>query len=342
MNSSKTNKNRNSRSRLILFTAAGIAAVLVAAVLSVFYGSTDISFQTVLQALFAMDPADSSQIAIVELRLPRTLGDIFVGACFAAAGAMMQGVTRNPLADSGLLGINAGASFVLALCMAFFTHVPFGLLIFAAFLGAAASVGIVYGLLRVSHRKTDSVRLVLAGSAVSIFLTSLAQGIAIYANIGQDMTFWTAGGVGGIRMEQLKLAIPVMIAALAGAWILSRQVAVLSLGDETAQSLGLHVERAQALCLLDVMFLAGASTALAGPIAFVGLLVPYVVRFFVGSDYRRVIPCSMLAGSFFMLAADLISRRINPPAETPIGLIFALIGVPVFIYIARKGGGAFE
>lgn len=328
------------KSGLMLFVIFSIAAVVMAAILSIFLGSTDISFQTVLQALFSPDLADHQQIAVVELRLPRTIGDIFTGACFAAAGAMMQGVTRNPLADSGLLGINAGASFALALCMAFFSSLGFGFSLFSAFLGASAAVAVVYGLLRFNHRRTDSVRLVLAGSAVSIFLTSLSQGIAIYFNIGQDMTFWTAGGVSGIRMNQLKIAVPVMLAALALAWFLSRQVAVLSLGEETAQGLGLHVERAQALCLFDVMLLAGSAAALAGPIAFVGLLVPYFVRFFVGSDYRRVIPCSMLAGAFFMLAADLVSRLINPPAETPIGLIFAVIGVPVFIWVCRKGDGS--
>lgn len=327
---------------LVLFVVFGLAAVLGAAILSIFLGSTNISFDTVLQALFHPDWQDQQQIAILELRLPRTIGDIFVGACFACAGAMMQAVTRNPLADSGILGINAGASFAMAVSMAFLGGISFGWNLFFAFLGAAGAVFLVYGLLRMNHRKTDSVRLVLAGSAVSIFLTSLAQGIAIYFNIGQDMTFWSVGGVAGIRQEQLVLAVPVMILALAGAWMLARQAALLALGDENAQSLGLHVERAQFLCLLDVMLLAGCATALAGPIAFAGLLVPYFVRFFVGSDYRVVIPCSMIGGAFFMLAADLISRLVNAPSETPIGLIFALIGVPVFIYIARKGGAGFE
>ena len=333
MNTSSTN-----RSGLTLFVILTIAATLLAAILSIFLGSTNISFDTVLQALFHPDLSSQQQIAILELRLPRTIGDLFTGACLAAAGAMMQGVTRNPLADAGLLGINAGASFALALCMAFFSSLGFGFSLFCTFLGAAAAVGIVYGLLRFNHRKTDPIRLVLAGSAVSIFLTSLSQSLAIRFNIGQDMTFWTAGGAGSIRMNQLQIALPVMIIALILAWILARKVAVLSLGDETAQSLGIAIEKTQAFCLFDVMLLAGCATALVGPISFVGLLVPYFVRFFVGSDYRRVIPCSMLAGALFMVAADLLSRLVNPPAETPVGLIFALIGVPVFIWICRRGG----
>lgn len=332
------NTENKSRAGLTLFVILTIAATLLAAILSIFLGSTNISFDTVLQALFHPDMNSQQQIAILELRLPRTIGDLLTGACLAAAGAMMQGVTRNPLADAGLLGINAGASFALALCMAFFSSLGFGFSLFCTFLGASGAVAIVYGLLRLNHRRSDPIRMVLAGSAVSIFLTSLSQGLAIYFNIGQDMTFWTAGGTASIRMNQLQIAAPVMIIALLMGWTLSRKIAVLSLGDETAQSLGIHVEKTQALCLFVVMLLAGAATALAGPIAFVGLLVPYFVRFFVGSDYRRVIPCSMIAGALFMVSADLLSRLVNQPSETPVGLIFALIGVPVFIWICRRGG----
>lgn len=333
---------QNGRVRLILFIVIGTAAVLAAAILSLFLGSTGISPQTVLQALFNPDMASHEQIAVVELRLPRTIGDILIGAAFAASGAIMQGITRNPLADSGILGINAGASFALAICLAFASSVNFSLTVFASFLGAAMSAFIVFGLLRVNHRKTDSIRLVLAGSAVSVFLVSICQFISIFARIGQDLTFWTAGGTAAIRMEQVKIAGPVILLALIGSIFYSRRISLLSLGEDTARGLGLNVERSQQIALFLVMVLAGCAVALAGPIAFVGLLVPYFVRFFVGADYQKVIPCSMIAGALFMLLADVLSRTINAPAETPVGLIFAVIGVPVFIYIARKGGRGFE
>lgn len=322
---------------LPLFVILGIAAVAGAAVLSVLWGSTNISVQDVVTAFINPDWTRHEQIAVLELRLPRTIGDIFVGASFACAGAMMQGVTRNPLADSGLLGINAGASFALALCLAFASSITFGLTVFCSFIGAAASCAVVYGLLQIGHRKADPVRLVLAGSAVSLFLSALSQGVALFYNIGQDLTFWTAGGVAGIRMAQLKIAVPVMIIGLLGAWMLSGKIGVLSLGEDAARGLGLNVERTQTLSLAVVMVLAGAAVALAGPISFVGLLVPYITRFFVGSDYRRVIPCSMITGALCMLLADILSRIINAPSETPIGFIFALLGVPLFIVIARKG-----
>lgn len=290
--------------RLYAFLVLSVIAVLVTAVLSVFLGSTDISWQTVLQALFAPDMSSHQQIAVVDLRLPRTLGDILVGAGLAVSGAIMQGVTRNPLADSGLLGINAGASFALALCLAFLTHVSFGFTILASFAGAAVSMLAVFGILLLRHRNLDSARLVLAGLAVSLFLTALTQGIAILTSTGQSLTFWTAGGVAGIRMEQLRVAAPVMILALAGSILLSSKLSILSL---------------------------------AGPVSFVGLLVPHVVRHVVGGTYQAIIPASMTAGSVFMLVADLVSRTVNAPAETPVGLIFAVIGVPVFIAISRRG-----
>lgn len=317
---------------LVILTIAAVFAVI----LSVFLGSTDISWQTVLEALFRPDLTSHQQIAVVELRLPQTIGDLLVGAGLASAGALMQGMTRNPLADSGLLGINAGASFGLALCLAFFSNVTFGLTIFVSFLGAAVSVFLVFGLLLLKHRKLDATRLVLAGLAVSMFLTALTQGISILTNTGQSLTFWSAGGTAGIRMDQLKIAAPVLIAALIAALLLSRQVSLLSLGEEAARSLGLNLNRSRLLTILVVLLLAGTSTALAGPVAFVGLLVPHIVRRIAGGRYEAILPCSMMLGALMMVLADILSRTLNAPTETPVGLIFAVIGVPAFIWISRK------
>lgn len=328
--------SKTSRTKLSVFLAAGIAAVILAAALSVFYGSTKIPFETVLQALRAPDMTDQQQIIIHELRIPRTIGCILVGAAFAVAGAIMQGVTRNPLADSGLLGINAGASFALAVCLAFLPSLSFSGVVLFSFLGAAVAMVVVYGLMSIKHRKLDPVRLVLTGSAVSVFLSSLSQAISIFYNIGYDLTFWTAGGVAGIRAKQLTFAAPVILVGLLLSLLLSRQISLLSLGDDVARGLGLEIDRIRTLCLFVVLLLAGGAVALAGPVAFVGLLVPHVVRFFVGADYRAIIPSSMLAGAFCMLAADLISRTINAPSETPVGLVFAVVGVPFFIWTARK------
>lgn len=327
---------QTSTKKTIFFLVILTIAAVFAAILSVFLGSTDISWQTVLEALFRPDLTSHQQIAVVELRLPRTIGDLLIGAGLASAGALMQGMTRNPLADSGLLGINAGASFGVALCLAFFSNVTFGLTIFVSFLGAAVSVFLVFGLLLLKHRKLDATRLVLAGLAVSMFLTALTQGISILTNTGQPLTFWSAGGTAGIRMDQLKIAAPVLIAALIAALLLSRQVSLLSLGEEAARSLGLNLNRSRLLTILVVLLLAGTCTALAGPVAFVGLLVPHIVRRFAGGRYEAILPCSMMLGALMMVLADILSRTLNAPTETPVGLIFAVIGVPAFIWISRK------
>lgn len=330
------------RKRMALFLLAAGAAVLLAAALSVLYGSTVIPIRQVIHAVIRPDLTDQQHIAVRELRIPRMLGCMLSGAAFSAAGALMQGVTRNPLADSGLLGINAGASFALALCLAFLPGLGFSGVVLFSFLGASVSMLTVYGLMRMRHRKLEPVRLVLAGSAVSIFFSSLSQAIAIFRQIGYELTFWTAGGAAGIRSRQLLFAGPVIISGLAAALLLSGRVSMLSLGEDAAKGLGLEVERSRFLCLFTVLLLAGGAVALTGPIAFAGLMVPHMVRFFTGADYRAVIPCSMAAGAFFMLAADIISRTVNAPAETPIGLVFAVIGVPFFIWIARKEDKGFD
>lgn len=326
----------------IVFLIITSIAVVFAAILSVFLGSTNISAHEVMNALFAFDANQHNHLAIMELRIPRTIGDILVGASLACAGAMMQGITRNPLADCGILGINAGASFALAICLGIFSSVNFGFSVLVSFLGAILAAFLVFGAMFVGHRKMDTGRLVLAGLAISMFFTSLAQGISLFTNTGHDLAFWSAGGVAGIRMQQLKFASPLILIALIWALFLSKKVGLLSLGEEAAQGLGLNVKRSMIECLIAVLIMAACSSALAGPIAFVGLLVPYVVRFFIGTSYEKVIPGSMVLGAFFMLIADICSRLINAPSETPIGLIFAIIGVPFFIILARKGGRGFE
>lgn len=324
------------RLRTTLFFVGGAAAVVLAAGLSLFLGSTAIAPDQVIAALLAPDMANQEHVAVLELRGPRTVGCILVGAAFAVAGALMQGVTRNPLADSGLLGINAGAAFALALCLALLPGMSFAGVVVASFAGAALAMGAVYGAVSFRRRTVDPVLLVLAGCAVGLFLTALAQGVAIFFNIGYSLTFWMAGGVAGIRADTLALAAPFMAVALVAACVLAPRVTVLSLGDEAASGLGVSVGRSRTLCLLVVLVLAGAAVALAGPVAFVGLMVPHVVRRLVGADYRVVVPASMVAGALFILLADVLARTLIAPSEVPIGVIFAIVGVPFFIWCTRR------
>lgn len=314
----------------------GLAALLLGLAVSVSVGAADIKLSTVWEAVFHFNPKLTQHQIIQELRLPRALAGALVGVGFAVSGAIMQGMTRNPLADPGLLGINAGAGFVLALCFAFFPGLPFHYLILFSFAGAAIGTGLVYGISSMSKGGLSPVRLALAGAAVSALLVALSEGIAIYFHISQDLAFWYAGGVAGTKWLQIKIVWPWIVGGIIGALALSRSITVLSLGDEIAAGLGQRTGWVKIAGMLLALVLAGTSVSAVGAVGFVGLVIPHVARALVGVDYRWIIPCSGILGALLMVTADIGARMVNPPFETPIGALIALIGVPFFLYLARK------
>lgn len=248
----------------------------------------------------------------------------------------MQGMTRNPLADSGLLGLNAGAAVVLALAFAFAPGLSFTYVMMFCFVGAAVAAVIVFGIGSLSYNGLTPLRLTLAGAAVSALLVAVSQGIAIMFHLSQDLAFWFAGGVAGTSWTQLKIISPFVAVALVAAMMLSRSITLLSLGSEVAAGLGQRTRRVQITGMIIVIVLAGAAVSAVGPVAFVGLIIPHLTRYLVGVDYRWVIPCSAVLGALLILFADIAARAINPPFETPLGALIALLGVPFFIYLARK------
>jgi iron complex transport system permease protein len=319
-----------------LIMIGGLALLALGMAVSVSFGAADIKLSVVWAAVFHFNPDIMDHQIIRELRLPRVLGGAMVGASFAVAGAIMQGMTRNPLADSGLMGINSGAGFALALCFAFFPNLPFMYLILYSFVGAGVGAGVVYGVGSLAQGGLTPARLVLAGAAFSALLSALSEGVALYFQIGQDLAFWYAGGVAGTKWIQLKIMFPWIGAALVGALVLSRSITMLSLGDDVAKGLGQRTGLVKLAGALIVLILAGSSVAVVGAVGFIGLIVPHLTRYFVGVDYRWIIPCSAILGSLLAVFADLTARMINPPHETPLGAIIALIGVPFFLYLARK------
>lgn len=320
----------------ILF--GGLIAILLGLAVSVSVGAADIKLFTVWQAIFNFNPDLTQHQIIQELRLPRAVAGAMVGACFAVAGAIMQGMTRNPLADSGLLGINAGAGFMLAFCFAFLPGLSFLDLMFFSFIGAGIGAGVVYGIGSLSRGGLTPVRLVLAGAAVQALLIALSEGLAIYYRIGQDLAFWYAGGLAGTKWLQIKIIFPWVAVGLIGAMLISRSVTLLSLGDEVAVGLGLKTRWIKLIGMIIVLMLAGAAVSIVGSIGLVGLIIPHLARYLVGVDYRWIIPCSAILGSLLIILADIGARMINPPFETPVGAIVVLIGIPFFLYLARKEG----
>lgn len=319
-----------------LVLIGGLIALLAGLGLSISLGAADIRLITVWQAIFSFQPDVTQHQIIQELRLPRAIAGAMVGACFAVAGAIMQGITRNPLADSGLLGVNAGAGFALALCFAFFPGLPFMYLIMYSFVGAALGAGMVYGIGSIAKNGLTPFRLAMSGAAVGALLVALSEGLQLYFRIGQDMAFWYAGGVAGTKWLQLKVMFPWVAAAMIGAILLSRSITVLSLGEELAVGLGQRTGLVKVMALIIVLVLAGAAVSAVGAIGFIGLVIPHVVRALIGVDYRWIIPCSAVLGSLLMVFADIAARMIHPPYETPVGALIALIGVPFFLYLVRK------
>ncbi|BBI32960.1 FecCD family ABC transporter permease [Cohnella abietis] len=320
----------------VLILTLGIVALGLGIAVSISFGAANIKLSEVWAAIFQFNPDLTQHQIIQELRLPRVLGGAMVGASFAVAGAIMQGMTRNPLADSGLLGINAGAGFMLAVCFAFLPGLPFMYLILYSFLGAAVGAGLVYGIGSLAKGGLTPVRLVLAGAALSALLSALSEGIALYFRIGQDLAFWYAGGVAGTKWFQLKIMFPWFAIAIIGSIIISRSITMLSLGDDVAKGLGQRTAIVKLAGTVFVLILAGSSVAIVGAVGFIGLIIPHLTRYLVGVDYRWIIPCSAVLGSLLVVLADLAARMINPPYETPIGALIALFGVPFFLYLARK------
>ncbi|MFC5703327.1 FecCD family ABC transporter permease [Cohnella faecalis] len=323
---------------ICLWFIAAVAILILSTFIAISYGAKSLSLSSVWSAVFQYDPTATSDQIVHDIRLPRVLGAVVTGMAFAAAGAIMQGVTRNPMADTGILGVNAGASFVVALSFAFLPGLAYSGLIVMSFTGAAIATLLIVLLGSATPGGLTSIRLTIAGAVVAAMLHSLSAGIAIYFDLSQDLAFWYAGGVAGVKWSQLKLLAPIILAALIWAISMGRSITFLSLGDESAVSLGIDTRRVRILGMTAAVILAGASVSVAGAIGFVGLVVPHIARRLVGVDYRVVLPLSALLGSILLVWADFASRMVNPPKEFAIGAMVALVGVPFFLYLARKEG----
>ncbi|WP_077306276.1 FecCD family ABC transporter permease [Terribacillus halophilus] len=320
---------------------AGVLLSLAAFFVALSFGAADVSLRDVWGALFS-SPTNEDMLIIRENRLPREVGAFFVGAALAVAGAIMQGLTRNPLADPGLLGLTAGANAALAAAMAFIPGANYVVIIIACFIGAAIGAGLVFGIGSLRLGGLSPVKVVLAGAAVSALLYAVSEAIGLSFELSKQVSAWTAGGLVGVNWTQLQLVIPILLAGTILSLFLSHQLTLLSLSDEVAVGLGQKTFVIKALLFLVTILLAGASVALVGNMTFIGLMIPHIVRFFAGTDYRYILPLSFFAGGTFMLLADTAARTINAPFETPLVAIVAALGLPFFLFIVHRGGRAYS
>ncbi|WP_206322426.1 iron chelate uptake ABC transporter family permease subunit [Streptomyces sp. HNM0575] len=317
-----------------LVAIGGVLLLLV--LLSTWIGAKDTSLLQVWSALWTDDGSYSTGI-IRELRLPRTVVGLMVGAGLGAAGAVMQALTRNPLADPGLLGVNAGASVSVVFGMGVVGLASFTSLVWFSFVGAAAVTVLVYLLGASGRAGPTPVRLALAGAAVSASLTGMIAGLTVFDLATYDyLRFWMVGSLAGRKPELVLELLPFVVCGLVIAMLLARPLNSLALGEELGRALGTRPARTRLLGLVAVTLLCGSATAAAGPIGFVGLVVPLVARWLTGPDLRWVVPYSVLLAPVLLLTSDILGRVVLPHGELEVGAVTALVGAPVFIAMVRR------
>jgi iron complex transport system permease protein len=333
-NKSYSNRTRR-RFLLVAGLIVGIFILWLSFIASISWGAADISLPEIYKAFTAFD-GSSNHLIIRTVRLPRSLIAMIVGAALAVAGAIMQGLTLNPLASPGILGVNAGAAFAVVVGTFLLGSVSLNVYTWFAFAGAAITAVTVYFLGSLGRGGLTPFNLTIAGAALTAFISSVTSGILIISQRTlEEIRFWLAGSVAGRDLNLFWQVLPYICIGLILGLALSKQITILSLGEDTARSLGQSTAVIKILAAISIILLAGSSVAIAGPIGFVGLIVPHLVRFLVDIDYRWILPYSAILGGIVVLIADTCGRLIIQPSELPVGLMMPLIGAPFFIYLIR-------
>lgn len=324
----------NAARLLWLLLAVGVlGAVLLA---SIAIGSKDIPIRTVLDALFAYNDSDDHAI-ILALRVPRTLMGLVVGTALGVSGALIQALTRNPLADPGILGVNAGAAFFVVLAVGLFGITAVQGYIWFAFLGAVATTVVVYAVGSAGKAGATPVRLTLAGVAIGAVLSGISAGITLLNPSTFDrMRQWNAGSLVAPGYETLWAVLPFILIGLLIALAMARPLNAVALGDDLASALGANIQQTRTWVVIATTLLAGGATAAAGPIGFVGLMVPHVARWIVGPDQRWILAFTMVLSPVLLLTADIVGRIVMRPGELQVGIVTAFVGAPVLILLARR------
>ncbi|MBS0258900.1 MAG: iron ABC transporter permease [Proteobacteria bacterium] len=314
---------------------AVLALLSLLCALSVAIGTRDVSFADIVGGLSGR--VETVAEAAVAVRLPRTLLALLSGAALGLAGAIMQGVTRNPLADPGILGVNMGASLAVVIGIVWFGIASAQAFIMVAIAGAGVSAVFVYVVGSLGRGGATPLKLALAGAATSVAFSSLVIAVVLpRSDIAGGIRSWQIGGVGGATFERIETVLPFLATGFIVSLLSARKLNSLALGDELAAGLGENVAVARAVASCGAILLCGAATAICGPIGFVGLVVPHLCRLLVGVDNRWLLPFSALGGACLLLAADIVGRIVARPSELDVGIVTALVGAPFFIWIVRR------
>lgn len=322
----------------ITFIVCSIFILIIGLFLSISLGATQIGVSEIWHSIF--NYSEKLELVLVrDVRIPRALCVLFTGGILGVTGAMIQGVTRNPIAEPSLLGVSQGATLVVAIFYAIGISINTTNVMIASLIGAIFSGIIVIGFISRKANNSSISKMLLAGTAMSTFFISLTTITGILSNQSQMIAFWVAGGFRNATWADFKLAFVVGIIGLIIAILLSNKINLLSLGDDVAVSLGQNPEKIRLITLLVMIPMCAAAVAVGKNIIFVGLIVPQIIRKILGEDYRKNIPCSFLLGAVILTYSDIVARIFYSPYETPIGIFTALIGVPFFVAAARKERG---
>jgi iron complex transport system permease protein len=315
-----------------------LGLLLLVCFFSITMGSREITLATIWQALTDFDPSSASETVVREMRVPRTLLGLAAGAALGLSGAILQGVTRNPLADPGIMGINAGAAAAIVLGVMVLGAQQLSTYIWLAFLGAAAATAAVYGIASFGREGATPVKLALAGAAVTAGLTAVTTAIVLtQLEALNQLRFWQVGSLSGRYMPIFWQVAPFILAGVVLALALGRALNGLALGEDVAAALGQRVRATRVLMFVTVAVLCGAATAACGPIAFLGLVVPHLARLLCGPDYRWILPYSLVLTPALLLAADIAGRVVVAPGELQVGVLLGVLGAPVFVLLVRYG-----
>ena len=323
--------------KFVLSIILCLALLSIMAVFSISLGAKNIAFSKVVDVLLGNDP-DSLEAAIILQRIPRTVFGILAGGALGISGALMQSITRNPIADPSILGVNTGASLFVVAGISFFNITVAYQYIWLGITGAGVTAVFVYSVASMGKDGATPLKLALSGSAVSIVLGSLVSTIMLPNNrVMEAFRFWQVGSIGSATWENIMLISPFLIVGFIISMFISGYLNNLALGDEAATALGTNVVMTRTIGALASVLLCGATTALAGPIGFVGLIIPHIIRLIFGSEMSKMLPLSFLGSALLMLISDVIGRIISLPGETEVGIVTAVLGAPIFILAIRKG-----
>jgi iron complex transport system permease protein len=322
--------------KLLFVYLIGIILLCISILLSITYGAKSVGISHIIDGVLGRN-LDDYNVNVVQARIPRTIFGIIAGASLSISGVLMQSITRNPIADPSILGVNTGASLFIVIGIAFLNIQSKLAFIGLSFFGALLTAVFVYRLASLGYGGATPIKLAISGAAVSTALSSIVSLVMMPdSSVMTAFRFWQIGSIGGVSMEDILLLLPFACLAIATSLLLSGNLDTLVLSEETAKSLGLHVNRTRAIAAFCGVMLCATTTALAGPISFIGLMVPHLIRAIIGSNHKSLIITSGLYGSSVLVISDVLGRILGRPGELESGIMTALIGAPVFVFIIRK------